>query len=213
MTYTSVQTTTPRFIHDPRMDPEPQTLGGSRRLRGHFEVLASMFKVGERAWKVTGVYAPSKAQDQTGKGLRLLLTDQKAFHAFLTQADYEVLFGLVPGKTYVPWYGGPYPAGADQEGWTGPYMDEGGLADLLLDYETVLRADLEKQRVVSCPQGEVACFRVHLGFRGKENKDYQFAYELQERLLTDERLGLENITTRWKRQEAPGTVPLVWGQV
>lgn len=214
MTFTNDQTTVhTRYIHDPRSDPPPQTLGSSRRLRGHFEILDSTFKVGERVWKVTGVYAPSKTQDTTGKALRILLLDQKGFQAFLTQPDCEVLFGLVPGGTYVPWYGGSYPVGPDLEGWTGPYMDLEGLSDLLQDYETLLRADLEKQRVKQLAAGEIARLRVHLGFKGKENKDYLFSYELQERLLPDERLGVENVLSRWKRQEAPGTVPLTWSRV
>lgn len=196
-------------IFDSNKDPPPERLGESRRLGGLLEIQDREFpdpRNPDRIWVVTGAFW--KIQVSQIPGLRIEIRDQKDFISLINQRDAEVLLGLARPGEVSSWLGERYIAPL-MPGWVGPGVDAEGFKDLLYDMECAERhSALRRTGSASLRSGMVATLRVHVS-----NQDVLCSFELNENILSSERLGFQDIDKRWRRQPQPHTRVLPWVSV
>lgn len=151
------------------------------------------YRMRERVWTVTAVYAPVLSR-QLG-GVRIKLTDQKGVVTFCNQRDFEVMTEMAKPGDWCAWTGAKYP-GPDDQDWIGFFMDETDLEDDLYERELALRAEHPK---VMLPQTSEIWRRLHLGGQRIVEECWVLINDFAVDLGYGPDTRLETIPCRWSR--------------
>lgn len=194
------------YIYVPSRDPRPTTVGLSKRIKEHLEVMDLSVHVDGRTWTIIGMYLP--ANGTPWPGIRVLLQDAKGFKTFLLQDEAELLLECAKPGSFCAWSGRNYHS-VGSNLWRGPFVDTEGMADLVYDAEVLSRVDKNGYPIKASLGTEVE-IRAHLG---TENKDWIFRYELTETIPVEARCSLDGVLERWRRMPSPSSVLVQWGRV
>lgn len=200
------------FIFDPRKE-RLNTLGLSRRIDSHLEILDTVLKLHGRDWCIQGAYAPIQATEENPlpRGLRILLEDtEKGFYTMMWQSEMEVLLGFGQPGQLCGWQNALYPEPGGSS-WRGPHIDQETLLDLIYDLETEVRVDLNQTspRLRPVKVGTRIQLRIHM----KEGADWFWSFECIEDVGPTERVHPVDAGLRWKKMPAPHSRQVAWAQL